>query len=120
MPRGLSGPPPLRERVRTLFSRESLPFVTMVGVTLAAGVTLVGSYIKNQAELDARSAAQTQAMAAQLWRENGYEVTGLKSYEVLRETRAVTHFVKKTGEAQTYRATALCREACSIRKIESY
>jgi hypothetical protein len=113
MPTGLSRAPTFPETFRRLF----------ISLAAAAEPLIVGAglgvVVKNEVALHRETPVETQAKAAQLWQKNGYEVTGVKSYEVRDgRFRTVTHFVKKPGDERVYQATAACLYTCATRKIE--
>jgi hypothetical protein len=115
---GLSGARSLRQSFPRLFCPGTLSLLAAITGTFIAAAGLTEA-IRNEMDMGRETPVEIQAKAAQLWRNNGYEVTGFKSYEELSgSSRAVTLVVQKHGEEQRYQATAVCRKTCSIRKIE--
>ncbi|MEZ0225683.1 MAG: hypothetical protein ACAH83_14095 [Alphaproteobacteria bacterium] len=90
------------------FARAILPPV------LAA----IGAWCMADAALDlGQTPADVQTKATKLWRDNGYEVTGFKSYEGGRVKRSVTLNLKKDADGKPYEGTATCAKSCVVDRI---
>jgi hypothetical protein len=118
MPTGRSVDPSLRETCRDAFSSKKRFWLGFVAAPLLAGA-LVGEALHDAAPESYQSMlAKTQADAARLWKENGYDVTGFKSFDVVsRDERYISLVLKSTSDGQAYDGAAICRKSCEVRSI---
>ena len=117
MPSGVYRDPTLKETCRAKFGSDKPFLLGLFAVPLILGAA-IGQTIKYELELRHQDQTQTNMKATQLWRENGYEVTGFKSYDVITlHDRSITLVLKNRADGKTYEGTALCHKSCAIRKI---
>jgi hypothetical protein len=118
MPTGLSREPTLLEDFRgALGPVKSYALGVAMGL---AGAGIAGWAISGEARLHRQTEAQIEIKARELWLDNGYDVVGFKSYEVISpRDRTITLVLRNPNDGKNYEGTALCSKSCAVRSIRT-
>ncbi|MEZ0226269.1 MAG: hypothetical protein ACAH83_17060 [Alphaproteobacteria bacterium] len=104
-------------RQRTAFNQTVLLGLALYAGMIVAPVAATAAGAYSYFKISGQEQSDVEQKATRMWQENGYEVTGFKSYEPGAVVPSITLKVTRKADGQKFDGTASCAFSCKMSKL---